>query len=107
MKKIRLDLESLKVESFVTSHADKGNAGTVFGMGNTYCEATCNEISFTCNGVQGGCPVSDTCDWTYPEATTCTAPGNTDGCTILACNTQDWTCDPCVASCNSEECKTE
>ncbi len=105
MKKIRLDLESLKVESFVTNRPSGAREGTVYGMGaNTYCDWTCNEVTPSCNG-DPGCisDVDDTCDWTYPQATTCTSPyGTTTGG-----ETEDWTCEPCAASCNSEGCKTD
>ena len=106
MKKIRLDLESLKVESFVTSGRSGGSEGTVFGMLNTYCDDTCNEISPSCAGTYdpatNPCHSLAECDWTYPQATTCTSPYGTTGG-----DTEDWTCDACAASCNSEECKTE
>jgi len=75
MKKIRLDLEALKVESFVTSEGTPQGDGTVFGMLPTDCEVTCNGFANTCDdgpncfGMSGP---TDCCDYTNPMAVTCT-----------------------------------
>lgn len=73
MKKIRLDLDALKVESFVTSHMAGTSEGTVFAMINTVCDATCDGMLPTCRGDQGDCDWSDECEnWTDPEELSCT-----------------------------------
>ena len=111
MKKIRLDLDSLKVESFVTNERWGGKEGTVFGMDpNTICDNTCNGVSDTC---KEGCQFSDPCmDYTDPFQTTCEIPGASNGCldtqtcdTIETC--EQMTCVPCVDSCGSLDCKPE
>jgi hypothetical protein len=109
MKKIKLDLDSLKVESFVTSGGSARDEGTVFGMDpNTHCEWTCNEVTFTCNNAPtGGCDSGD-CDWTQPLAATCTSVYETsepEFCTTP--DTEVWTCEPMQGTCNNQECKTE
>lgn len=74
-KKIRLDLNDLKVESFVTSEGMTLREGTVFGMGNTFCDVSCNEVSPTCDGVGMECDSGD-CNWTTDEyAQSCAGPG--------------------------------
>ena len=69
MKKLKLNLEDLKVESFQTTpEAEGSEEGTVFGFGEhtgqTYCDAPCfpticNEN--TCNGFTCGGTCSNTC----------------------------------------------
>ena len=97
MKKIRLDLEALKVESLVTSEGGSEADGTVFAMAATNCDPTCNEFHDTCH------PYPDPCDW--PEATqnqwtlgdySCTGVGNTNGVGCLeteGCTEGGETCD--------------
>ena len=111
MKKIRLDLDSLKVESFVTNE-HRGEQGTVFGMDtNTICDDTCNGVSATCDGV--GCPHSNfECDWTNPIDTTCQTGGTGGPSDLGTCETCGEscgapTCEPCAESCDSVDCQKD
>jgi len=54
MSKLRLDIDSLKVESFAAEH-DQGKDGTVFGhtAQETNCQETCGVLGDTCR--QQGC----------------------------------------------------
>lgn len=86
MKKIRLDLSELKVESFVTSGGPAGAGGTVFGMDITNCGDTCDGIP-TCNGV-GAC-YSIGCDFTGAGISCTIGPGGGSDYPTDACG-----CDP-------------
>jgi hypothetical protein len=71
MKKIRLDLEALTVETFATTKDDEAARGTVRGHLSAYyefchvddtwqqsctCEATCNAATcYNCGGASAGC----------------------------------------------------
>jgi hypothetical protein len=98
MKKIRLDLSELKVESFVTSDGAAGAGGTVFGMDATNCDDTCNPGEYTCNGL-GQCYQSDGCPWTLGAITCTIGPGPTELCTGDPCNGTDNTPDTCYTTC--------
>jgi hypothetical protein len=111
MKKIRLDLDSLKVETFVTNE-NSGGQGTVFGMDpNTICDWTCNGVSPSCDNGQG-CDTNG-CDYTLPMETTCYTGGTGGGQSDLGtCETCDEscgepTCAPCAESCDSVECEPD
>jgi len=90
MKKIRLDLDALKVESFVTSKGVGSREGTVFGMEETFCEDTCQGVGYTCAGECG----SDECPYTLGQVQSCTGTGGggTALCTAATCPTDD-TCE--------------
>jgi hypothetical protein len=110
MKKIRLDLSELKVESFVTS-AGAAQEGTVFGMANTICETTCDGIGETCNGA--GCPSDADCqDYTADDEQSCTST-DCGGGTIPSPDTDavewscDGTCDQTPDSCDGIECQPD
>lgn len=70
MKKIKLDLDDLKVESFDTQPEE----GEVFGYQcptcppNYTCDATCPSTCATCAG-QNTCDstCANTCGWTCPD----------------------------------------
>jgi hypothetical protein len=109
-KKIRLDLDDLKVESFVTSRG-RVRDGTVFGMSpNTVCEDTCNEVSPTC---VPGCPDSNFCNWTTDENEASCTGGGTGGTggTLPPHPTTGGdtghTCPEDQGSCNGMECQPE
>lgn len=112
MKKIRLDLDSLKVESFVTSEGGSSADGTVFGMGNTECDNTCEGIGYTCdNGNQCG-GMSGGCNYTAAGALTCTGGpgatalcgGGTYQCTVdPGCPTQVHDDDTCSPNCRTQQ----
>lgn len=108
-KKIRLDLNDLKVESFVTSEGMTLKEGTVFGMNpNTVCEWTCNGVEPTC---EAGCPQSDHCNWTTDaQAQTCTGgPGGgtlPPPPTVAGCGTGD-TCPETPESCEGTQCQPD
>ena len=87
MKKLKLDLDDLRVESFAT--APGGDAkGTVVGYATepvwTVCYFTCN---VTCNG-------AETCD-------TCGGGGQTD----LDCGSGYYTCPTCDFTCDDYSCQ--
>ncbi len=79
MKKLKLNLEDLKVESFETS-SKSINKGTVHGNGDTVVDRTCEEYH-TCGG-------QNSCD-----------PTNCPGCHVTnytqcgTCPTDNPTCD--------------
>jgi hypothetical protein len=58
MKKLKLDLEGLVVESFATTPESRGEGGTVFGQQCTcYTQCTCPgcpTCDASCNGTCGG-----------------------------------------------------
>ena len=111
-KKIRLDLDALKVESFMTSGGAEGEEGTVFAMANTVCEWTCNGVSPSCDGAQGCGHSLQECN-DYTNGGTCGPQNPTFGClSQIGCYTWEETCvgentcNPCAASCDSEDCMT-
>lgn len=80
MKKMKLSLDDLKVESFQTTPENDANEGTVFGYitpgpGNT-CDPGCTDtLQASCNG---------TCD--DPTCSTCEPTcGSTCGCPPVTC----------------------
>jgi len=102
VKKIRLDLSELKVESFVASGGAAGAVGTVFGMDDTNCGATCNPALDTCDG--GECGWSNTCPFTnFGLSCTEYTGGPTDFCTEVDCT---FTCNP-PETCNPQCVHTE
>jgi hypothetical protein len=92
MKKLKLDLEDLSVESFATTPEPRAEGGTVFGQqctcytqctcpGCPTCDASCNG---TCGGTCGGtCDAScnGTCDGSCDFSC-----GDTCGDTCFGCN---------------------
>jgi hypothetical protein len=56
MRKIKLSIESLRVESFGTAAAEQGN-GTVFGNAKTLNES-CNGSCVACGSAIDACPSS-------------------------------------------------
>ena len=98
MKKIRLDLSHLKVESFVTGEGMTLRGGTVFGMNpDTVCEWTCDEVSETCMAI--GCAYSGNCNFTVhvDQGGSCigdpTVPPPTTLCSEVTCPETPETCD--------------
>lgn len=96
MSKIRLDVDSLMVESFSTITDDEKSKGTVFGRIDTF-QRYCSDGA-TCDTCPGWC--ADT------GATDCGTCGATDCGTCATacgtCNTDCGTCDPyccCTCSC--------
>jgi len=95
MKKIKLDVNDLRVESFVTSAL--GEEDAVFAMSPTQCGDTCNGISLTC---APGCNPSGQCDLTG-GGESCTDNGGTTGTPSGGCGgpTEDGgpscTLEPC------------
>ena len=81
MKKMKLNLEALAIESFDTTHPP-AKRGTVFGDQCT-CPTNC-----TCPG----CP---TCDGTCPQTCGDSCNGTCGG---------QWTCDPTCDSCYFTGC---
>lgn len=109
-KKIRLDLSDLKVESFVTSEGMTLKDGTVFGMANTACEWTCNEVTETCDDGVACHGQSADCDWTTDQgALSCATVGT--GTTLppppTVGDTCDDTCPETPDSCDGVTCQPE
>jgi hypothetical protein len=92
MRKLKLDLEDLSVESFATTPESRGEGGTVFGQnhctcytqctcpGCPTCDATCNgscvnTCASSCNGTCG-----NTCGDTCGGYTCDCWPSNDTGC---------------------------
>ncbi len=104
MKKLKLEIENLAVESFDTSASEKPK-GTVFGEQCT-CQTAC-----TCPG----CPSCDyTCAYTCDDATcpacpTCAASCN-GTCNEASCygTCGEYTCGfTCYESCRQWQCGTQ
>ena len=89
MKKIRLDLDALAVETFSTTRDDEAARGTVRGHLSAYyelchegdtwqqsctCEATCNAATcYNCGGGSAGCntPTGNCCLIPFTAQHTC------------------------------------
>ena len=88
MKKLRLTLDDLAVDSFPTvSHAVR--PGTVAGYGMS--DTTCHQIYCDCPTNGAECPTNFSC-----PAQTCGGPG---GGTETCGDSCGGTCDTCVHSC--------
>ncbi len=86
MRRLKLDLKDLKVESFETNSSDR-KKGTVLGQSGAGCTLpACTEFDPTCDST---CLFQPTCDETCPN--TC---GNT-------CPTCHWSC---VGTCDDITC---
>ena len=82
MRKLRLQLEDLRIESFTTTSSQK-EKGTVFGEQCT-CQTACS------------CPGCPTCD----ASCNGTCGGTCAGTCEASCNgTCDYSCDTCGGSC--------
>ncbi|HVX41149.1 MAG TPA: hypothetical protein VHB25_16400 [Gemmatimonadaceae bacterium] len=104
MKKIRLNLDDLQVDSFETTEPDSTRPGTVFGMasdptvcgwgtcGNTDCNVlTCNPTSAndTCVSTQDfQCGTGDNTQYTDGSCS-CTGDGQSIYCVSLAAGSLD------------------
>jgi len=64
MKKIRLDHDELRVESFPTTPGSVRNGGTVFGRGTGYPYDTCVGLGCGSGGPSCGCGLTPGCLWT-------------------------------------------
>ncbi len=96
MKKLKLDLEDLSVESFATTPEPRAEGGTVFGQQCTcYTQCTCPgcpTCDASCNGTCGGtCDAS--CNGTCGD--TCNCPTGDYSCA--------GDCDPnsCLPGCGA------
>ena len=92
MKKLKLNLDELKIESFETSVQKPNNKGTIHGniTGNTCDEPTC---AGTCP--ENPCPTNNTCETDCGQNT---CGGMT--CVDTACvHTCDFSCDFPVTQC--------
>jgi hypothetical protein len=93
MKKLKLDLEDLSVESFATTPEPRAEGGTVFGQQCTcYTQCTCP-----------GCPTCDaSCNGTCDASCNGTCGGTCGATCDASCNgTCDGGCDPysCLPGC--------
>ncbi|HEV2736456.1 MAG TPA: hypothetical protein VGV85_16540 [Longimicrobiaceae bacterium] len=92
MKKLKLDLEDLTVESFATTPESRGEGGTVFGQNHCTCYTQC-----TCPG----CPTCDascngTCGGTCDASCNGTCGGTCDfSCGDTCYETCGYTCQTC------------
>jgi len=92
MRKLRLELDDLQVEAFVTE-ARRPNVGTVHGFISFHCSLACDTVNATCDGAF---TCGDTCDG---QQYTCIL--SCGGCGSNRCGTADASCaDPsCVDTC--------
>jgi hypothetical protein len=82
MRKLKLDLEDLAVESFATTSESRGEGGTVFGQNHCTCYTQC-----TCPG----CPTCDaTCNGSCVNTCAASCNGTCGGTCGASCN---GTCD--------------
>jgi hypothetical protein len=100
MKKLRLQLDDLRIDSFETTAAEKPR-GTVFGEQCT-CWTQCGQN--TCPG----CPTCDaSCNGTCAAscANTCAYTCDDASCAGTCGETCDYSCgDTCFVSCRMTEC---
>ena len=100
MKKFKLELDALEVDTFATLAEATPKVGTVHGYRPTIDEGTCNEPS--CNG--GPICGQETWDQTCPAscaytcANTCDDPTCAQTCAYTC---DDLTCQTCEATCNN------
>ena len=95
MKKLKLDLEDLSVESFATTPEPRAEGGTVFGQQCTcYTQCTCPgcpTCDASCNGTCGG-----TCGGTCDASCNGTCGGTCDfSCGDTCYETCGYTCQTC------------
>lgn len=97
MKKLRLVVDDLRVDSFVTRQETE-DRGTVQGYVSARCtyQGTCLGGA-TCDGVGATCSPNDTCWFSCQGSCPCQLP---DTITEVACEgigTANQTCAPCAA----------
>lgn len=100
MKKLKLSLAELKVESFETSSDNQKDIGTVKGYAPPWTDTNC----YDCGDTNIPCS-QDTCEPSCPY--TCNCPQETHVCdTIAGCGTlPDGTCDfSCLPTCRTGVC---
>ena len=97
MKKLKLNLDDLKIDSFEINTVNDHGRGTVKGDGSGLptCDGpeTCggDTCQFSCDG--------DSCD------ITCISP--TECCATFTCPSKHYTCDDtCAAYCTVDHCET-
>ncbi len=92
MRKLKLDVEDLSVESFATTPEARGEGGTVFGQNHCTCYTQCTcpgcpTCDASCNGTCGG-TCGATCD------ASCNATCFNCGTGWTACDrTCDYSCE--------------
>jgi hypothetical protein len=93
MKKIRLDLDALSVESFDTSNGTDAK-GTVVGHGPPTDAVDCETVDLSCGSGCFACTSPNYCGTLDTDCGTCATYCGT-------CNTDCGTCDPyCCCSCS-------
>lgn len=108
MRKLKLDLDHLAVESFDTNPPEGAQRGTVLGLAPTrFDTCLCTGGGATCglscdpgcdNSVGGTCDVS--CNGTCVGSCNCTGNSCYGSC-IATCNAS---CDTCLTNCQQESC---
>ena len=98
MRKLKLDLDALSVESFATTPEPRREGGTVFGQNHCTCQTQC-----TCPGCptcEATCGNSWTCGDTCADSCGYTCPGN------QTCGGGAHTCmwDSCDGACGTYFC---
>ena len=95
MKKLKLDLDELSVESFATTPERGREGGTVFGQNHCTCYTQC-----TCPG----CPTCDaSCNGTCGGTCAGTCDASCNG--TCGCPSGDYTCDyTCGPDCDPNSC---
>jgi hypothetical protein len=120
MKKLKLDLDDLRVDSFdTTPAAAAGERGTVHGQyPETYrgcntdeetcdsCFGSCGDTcGYSCNGTCGTCAEScnGTCNTCYTNCGSCPGQWSCDPSCYSCCDTCDYSCggscDNCTGTC--------
>jgi hypothetical protein len=101
MRKLRLDLDALDVESFTTDLASSA-AGTVQGLLSVYCTPECDTVNQTCNYASCGGPTcygnGDTCFNSCGDCGSYYCEGGSAGFSCVA--SCAYTCSPCNPSVN-------
>ena len=96
MRKLRLTLEELSVESFSTA-VRPGRQGTVGG--HDLSDTTCQQKFCTCDTVQG-----PTCEGTCHASCGGSCDGSCNGCVSYGGTCNDYTCVSCEGTCDDSYC---
>lgn len=105
MKKLKLDLDNLRVDSFDTTPAEgNGGRGTVFGHAESFqygCTdgASCDSCAGSCGTCEASC--CGTCNTCYTNCGTCPCDYSCNG----SCYSCGGSCDySCGGTCDQYDC---
>ena len=100
MRKLRLTLEDLSVESFSTA-VRPAREGTVGG--HDLSDSTCHQKLCTCDTMAGH-TCEGTCDASCNGTCVASCDGTCDGCVSVGGTCGGYTCVSCEGTCNDSYC---